>query len=106
MRFWYNLIATFLLGLFVTAVSPWDAPAQDIKSGVVNSRDRILNPTTNQQQQVQQQNSNGADPREKGADVAVKGKPGPLPCNSKNNPKCEPFSPSKPGDTPGKGKGN
>ena len=81
----FRLVAIVLMVLFVTATA---SVAQDIKSGVVNSRDQILNPTISQQ-----------TPTSPPADA---GKPGPLPCNSKNNPKCEPESKSKPPD----GKGN
>jgi hypothetical protein len=88
-------VTALLFSFLLTSAAPWE-PAAQIESGVVNSRDPILNPTSNQQQQAQQKNNNGA-PEEKG-------KPGPLPCNSKNNPKCDPESPSKPPD--GKGKGN
>ena len=82
-------------GLLVALLMPWQTAAQNIKSGVVNSRDQILGATTIQQKQSQKQFAE--DP------PAGKGKPGPLPCNSKNNPKCEPDSPSKPGDVKGKG---
>lgn len=99
MQFFNKLVATFLLAFFVTASVPWQvSAAQKTKSGVVNARDKILGPTTNQQQKIQQQNNQTSPP-------AGKGNPGPLPCKSKNNPKCDPVSPSKPGDNPGKGKG-
>jgi hypothetical protein len=98
MRFHNKVAVTLLLGVFVTTAAPLNVQAQT-KSGVVNSRDQILNPTNTQQQQTQQ-NSNQSSP------PAGKGTPGPLPCNSKNNPKCDNESPSKPGDNPGEGKGN
>ena len=90
MQTFKKLSAVFIVALFVSAIAPWQSSAQDTKSGVVNSRDQILGVTTNQQTQTQTQPS--GDP------PADKGNPGPLPCNSKNNPKCEPVSKSKPGD--------
>ena len=90
MRSLKKLLVVFIVALFVSAIAPWQSSAQDTKSGVVNSRDQILGVTTNQQTQTQTQPS--GDP------PADKGNPGPLPCNSKNNPKCEPVSKSKPGD--------
>jgi hypothetical protein len=80
----------FVGALLVIGITPWQSPAQNTKSGVVNSRDKILGVTTNQQKQSQNQTVN--DP------PAEKGNPGPLPCDSKNNPKCAPASPSKPGE--------
>jgi hypothetical protein len=76
MRFHNKVVFTLLLGVFVTIAAPWNVQAQ-IKSGVVNSRDQFLNQTS---------------------PPAGKGNPGPLPCNSKNNPKCDNVTPSKPGD--------
>jgi hypothetical protein len=70
----------------MTAAAPWELAAQ-IKSGVVNSRDQILNLTTSQQK-----------PTSPPADA---GNPGPLPCEPKKNPKC-PESPSRPPDVKGK----
>jgi len=87
---WKKLPLIFFGALFVTGITPWQSPAQNTKSGVVNSRDKILGVTTNQQKQSQNQTVN--DP------PAEKGNPGPLPCDSKNNPKCAPASPSKPGE--------
>lgn len=89
MNAFYRLFAIGLMVSFVTATVPSQVfAAQSIKAGDLNGRLAAA-----------------ADPRDKGADPAVKGKEGPLPCNSKNNPKCEPESPSKPGDGKGKGKG-
>jgi hypothetical protein len=55
MRFHKKLALSLLLGVFVTTAAPWKVQAQT-KSGVVNSRDQILNPTTTQQQQAQRKN--------------------------------------------------
>jgi len=81
--------AVFVMAAFASVAVPWQSSAQDKKSGVVNSRDQILGATTNPQTQSQKQ--------PEGDPPADKGKPGPLPCNSKNNPKCDPASKSKPG---------
>jgi hypothetical protein len=91
MRIHHKVVITLSFGFFVTTAAPSHLPAQDIKSGVVNSRDQILNPTTNQQQQTQQNTNQSSPPAEKG-------KPGPLPCDSKNNPKCDNVTKTKPGD--------
>jgi hypothetical protein len=56
MRFHKKVAVSLLLGFFVTTAAVSDLPAQDIKSGVVNSRNQILNPTTTQQQQAQRKN--------------------------------------------------
>jgi len=80
MRSLKKLSVIFIVALFISAIAPWQSSwAQGTKSGVANSRDQILGVTS-------------GDP------PAGKGNPGPLPCNSKNNPKCEPVSKSKPGD--------
>jgi hypothetical protein len=84
-----KLAPVFVVVLFVSLIAPWQVPAQDIKSGVVNSRDKILGAPTNQQKQSQKQTE---DP------LAEKGNPGPLPCDSKTNPKCEPATKTKPGE--------
>ena len=70
-------VATFVVGLFFTVIAAGQALAQSIKAGDVNGRLAAA-----------------ADPKDKG-------KPAPLPCDSKNNPKCEPESPSKPPDEEG-----
>ena len=88
MGFVKRTCGAIVIALFVTVIAAEKAPAQQIKAGEVNGRLAAA-----------------ADPRAKGADVAEKGNPGPLPCDSKNNPKCDPASPSKPGETTGKGKG-
>jgi hypothetical protein len=88
MRFHKKVAISLLFGFFVTTAAPWELLAQT-KSGVVNSRDQILNPTTNQQK---------SPPTSPPGDA---GNPGPLPCESKNNPKC-PESPSRPPDVKGK----
>ena len=80
--------AIFIVALFFSAAAPWQSWAQGTKSGVVNSRDQILGVTTNQQ--VQTQKAPSGDP------PADSGKPGPLPCDSKNNPKCDPATKTKP----------
>lgn len=98
MRLVERLLQMFLIALVIALVVPWQASAQNSKSGVVNSRDQILGVTTNQQ--VQSQKAPPGDP------PADKGKPGPLPCNSKNNPKCDNVTPSKPGDKGNNGVGN
>ncbi len=90
MRSLIKVAVVLVAAVFVSAAVPWQASAQNTKSSVVNSRDQILGATTTQQKQSQKQPS--GDP------PADKGKPGPLPCNSKNNPKCDPVSKSKPGD--------
>ena len=90
MRLVERLLQMFLIALLIAPVVPCQISAQDTKSGVVNSRDQILGGTTNQQ--VQSQKTPVGDP------PADKGDPGPLPCNSKNNPKCEPASKTKPGE--------
>jgi hypothetical protein len=87
MRFHKKVAVSLLLGFFVTTAAVSDLPAQDIKSGVVNSRDQILNPTTTKQ-----------PPTDPPADA---GQPEPLPCEPKQNPKC-PESPSRPPDVKGK----
>jgi hypothetical protein len=92
MSFHKKVAISLLLGFVVTTAAPWELSAQ-IKSGVVNSRDQILNPTTNQQQQQIQQNNTQISPQ------AGKN-PSPPACDSKT-PKC-PESPSRPPDTPGK----
>ena len=88
MSFPVRLLWTFSIAAFVTVSAPWQISAQDKKSGVVNSRDQILGVTTNQQTQTQK-----APPGDPPADS---GKPGPLPCDSKNNPKCDPATKTKP----------
>ena len=79
MRFNRKVVIALSFGSFVTSAAVSDLPAQDIKSGVVNSRDQILNPTTSQQQQAQRKNppvtpsqpgdngvGNGVDPQPPG----------------------------------------
>jgi hypothetical protein len=95
---WNKPLLILVGAIFVIVITPWRMPAQNIKSGVVNSRNQILGVTTNQQ--VQSRPQNFTDP------PAGKGNPGPLPCNSKNNPKCSPASPSKPGERGNNGVGN
>jgi hypothetical protein len=90
MRLIERFLQMFLIALVMALVVPEQASAQNTKSGVVNSRDQILGVTTNQQ--VQSQKAPPGDP------PAGKGNPGPLPCNSKNNPKCDNATPSKPGE--------
>lgn len=77
--------AVIVLAVFVSVAVPWQSSAQDTKSGVVNSRDKILDATSSKQNQFQAE--------------TLKAPPGPgtLPCNSKTNPKC-PASKSKPGE--------
>jgi hypothetical protein len=88
MDFVKTTLGAVLVCVFFTVTAAGQASAQSIKAGELNGRLAAA-----------------ADPRDKGADPGEKGNPGPLPCNSKNNPKCEPESPSKPGDGKGKGKG-
>jgi len=90
MRLVKRLLQMFLISLVIALVVPWQASAQDTKSGVVNSRDQILSVTTNQQKQSQTQKAN--DP------PADKGDPAPLPCNSKTNSKCNLAGKTKPGE--------
>ena len=85
MDFVKTTLVAVLVGVFFTVIAAGQASAQSIKAGDLNGRLAAA-----------------ADPRDKGADPAEKGKEAPLPCNSKNNPKCEPESPSK-GKSKGKG---
>src|SRR5687767_3208287 len=93
-----RLSLTFAAPLVLTVLMAWPGGAQNIKSGVVNSRDQILGATTTQQKQSQKQFAQNPP--------AGKGNLGPLPCNSNNNPKCDTVSPSKPGDRGNNGVGN
>ncbi len=92
---WFRKLASMcFVALLLSLVGPWQSSAQDTQSGVLNSRDQILGVTN------QNQKDNSNDPPDD------KGNPGPLPCNSKNNPKCEPASKSRPEDDHGHDRGN
>ncbi len=93
MQCFERLATMFFVVLFLTLAGQWQSSAQDTQSGVLNSRDQILD-VTNQNQQ--KSNDSHDD----------KGNPGPLPCNSKNNPKCEPASKSRPEDDHGRDGGH
>jgi hypothetical protein len=77
MDFVKTTLGAVLVCVFFTVTAAGQASAQSIKAGELNGRLAAA-----------------ADPGEKG-------KPGPLPCNSKNNPKCDNVTPTKPGDTKG-----
>ncbi len=80
-------LATMLsVALLFTFTALRSSSAADTPSGIADSRNQILGVTN------QNQKNNSDDP------PANNGNPGPLPCNSKNNPKCNPASKSRPED--------
>lgn len=80
-----KLVTIFFFALFLTVTGQRPSSAEGTQSGVVNSRDQILGGTN----QNQKKSDDSHDDR---------GNPGPLPCKSKNNPKCKPASKSRPED--------
>ena len=82
-------LSLVIVGAFLVAmIGPWQAAGQDTKSGVVNSRDKILDTTSSKQSQPQTQTQTQKVPPDTGT----------LPCNSQTNPKCQPASKTKPGE--------
>ena len=90
MRFLQKAFSTVLISLVVTLSAPWQAFGQEPASELVGTKvvarsDRP--PSMNQ-------SSPAKKPQKIFAQTKDKGNPGPLPCDSKNNPKCQP-TPSK-----------
>ena len=91
MRLAVRTLQTLSVSLLLAFPVPWAAVAQESGATLVrqSAPSKIeRSPSMNQGAREKKQERIFAATKDKG-------NPGPLPCESKNNPKCKPTSPSK-----------
>jgi hypothetical protein len=92
-----NQAAVILAALVIAMSAPLSVHAQQSASASVRTAPSAKTeaPTMNQKIIEKKRAEDYAASKGKGGGPEGKGNPGPLPCKSKNNPKCEPATPSK-----------
>lgn len=85
-----NQVAILSTALVIAVSVPLVVDAQEPAAAAVRTAPSVkTKPPTMNQKIIEK------EPAENYAATKDKGNPGPLPCDSKNNPKCKPATPSK-----------